>query len=50
MLADSTWKFAVARVIELEDLTASQNFQLDPFEMVIETYSDETHNLPVNKK
>jgi chitosanase len=50
MLTDSTWKFAVARVIELEDLTASQNFQLDPFEMVIEVYGDETHNLPVNKK
>jgi len=46
MLADDTWKTAVTRVTELTDLIEMQNYQLNPFEMVIQAYSDETHNLP----
>ncbi len=48
MLADDTWKDAVSRVTELTDLIEMQNYQLEPFKMVIQAYSDETHNLPAN--
>ena len=48
MLADDTWKDAVARVTELQDLIKAQNYQLKKFKMVIKAYDDETHNLPVN--
>lgn len=48
MLADDTWKTAVTRVTELEDLIDDENYQLNPFKMVIQAYSDETHTLPAN--
>lgn len=46
MRADHTWSQALTRVTELEDLIKTQNYQLQPFKMVIQDYEDETHYLP----
>ena len=42
MLADSSSNTSE----RIADLIEAENYQLIPFEMVIQDYEDETHNLP----
>jgi chitosanase len=39
MLADEFWRHSLARIDELQDLIAAENYQLEPFTLCIQRYS-----------